>query len=68
MHIATNAVGALGKGFDVDFETRLSYRKGVTCSRIGEIDEEHRRDVYCSSRVGSEHKDSAWTCVISCWK
>ncbi|XVF84178.1 hypothetical protein PTKIN_Ptkin17bG0004800 [Pterospermum kingtungense] len=46
VHTAMNAVQALGRGFDVNFDTRLLYCKGVTGSRIIEIDEEHVRDIY----------------------
>ncbi|GAV77182.1 MACPF domain-containing protein [Cephalotus follicularis] len=46
MHTAMNSVQALGRGFDVNFDTRLLYCKGVTGSRIVEIDEEHMRDLY----------------------
>ncbi|KAA3454631.1 MACPF domain-containing CAD1-like protein [Gossypium australe] len=45
-HTAMNAVQAIGKGFDVNFDTRLLYCKGVTGSKIVEIDEEHGRDIY----------------------
>ncbi|KAJ8753785.1 hypothetical protein K2173_000039 [Erythroxylum novogranatense] len=46
MHAAVNAVQALGRGFDVNFDTRLLYCKGVAGSRLVEIDEEHTRDLY----------------------
>ncbi|XVE84347.1 hypothetical protein DITRI_Ditri17bG0005400 [Diplodiscus trichospermus] len=46
MHTAMNAVQALGRGFDVNFDTRLLYCKGVTGSGIVEIDEEHCKDIY----------------------
>ncbi|XVF37420.1 hypothetical protein REPUB_Repub20aG0006300 [Reevesia pubescens] len=46
MHTAINAVQALGRGFDVNFDTRLLYCKRVTGSRIVDIDEEHGRDIY----------------------
>lgn len=45
-HTAMNAVQAIGKGFDVNFDTRLLYCKGVTGSKIVEIDEENGRDIY----------------------
>ncbi|MBA0713897.1 hypothetical protein Golax_012899, partial [Gossypium laxum] len=45
-HTAMNAVQAIGKGFDVNFDTRLLYCKGVTGSKIVEIDEGHGRDIY----------------------
>ncbi|GKE42250.1 hypothetical protein Tco_1469534 [Tanacetum coccineum] len=46
LHTANNAVQALGKGFDVNFDTRLLYCKGVAGSKVVEIDEEHRRDLW----------------------
>uniref|UniRef100_A0A5B7AZJ9 MACPF domain-containing protein n=1 Tax=Davidia involucrata TaxID=16924 RepID=A0A5B7AZJ9_DAVIN len=45
LHTATNSVLALGRGFDVNFDTRLLYCKGVSGSRVVEIDEEHTRDL-----------------------
>ncbi|XP_038990671.1 MACPF domain-containing protein CAD1-like isoform X1 [Hibiscus syriacus] len=50
-HTAINAVQALGRGFDVNFDTRLLYCKGVAGSRIVEIDEEHVRDVYLDDQL-----------------
>ncbi|KAJ7950107.1 MACPF domain-containing protein [Quillaja saponaria] len=45
LHTATNSVQALGRGFDVNFDTRLLYCKGVAGSRVVEVDEEHTRDL-----------------------
>ncbi|MED6106912.1 cinnamoyl-Coa reductase [Stylosanthes scabra] len=45
IHTATNALQALGRGFDVNFDTRLLYCKGVSGSRVVEVDEEHPRDM-----------------------
>lgn len=45
VHTATNALQALGRGFDVNFDTRLLYCKGVSGSKVVEIDEEHRREL-----------------------
>lgn len=45
LHTAKNSVQALGKGFDVNFDTRLLYCKGVAGSKVVEIDEEHKRDL-----------------------
>ncbi|THG20373.1 hypothetical protein TEA_007485 [Camellia sinensis var. sinensis] len=45
LHTAINSVQALGKGFDVNFDTRLLYCKGLGGSRVVEIDEEHCRDL-----------------------
>ncbi|XP_016472553.2 MACPF domain-containing protein CAD1 [Nicotiana tabacum] len=47
IHTAINAVQALGRGFDVNYDTRLLYCKGVGGSRVVEIDEEqqHTRDL-----------------------
>ncbi|KAE8722811.1 Kinase superfamily protein isoform 1 [Hibiscus syriacus] len=50
-HTAINAVQALGRGFDVNFDTRLLYCKGVAGYRIVEIDEEHVRDVYLDDQL-----------------
>lgn len=40
-----SSIQALGRGFDVNFDTRLLYCKGVGGSRVIEVDEEHTRDV-----------------------
>ncbi|KAL4021484.1 MACPF domain-containing protein CAD1-like [Cucumis melo var. makuwa] len=45
LHTASNAVQALGRGFDVNFDTRLLYCKGVAGSTIVEVDDEHSRDI-----------------------
>ncbi|CAL0306292.1 unnamed protein product [Lupinus luteus] len=45
LHTATNALQALGRGFDVNFDTRLLYCKGISGSRVVEIDLEHPRDL-----------------------
>ncbi|CAH9134704.1 unnamed protein product [Cuscuta epithymum] len=45
LHTALNAVQALGRGFDVNYDTRLLYCKGAAGSRVVEIDEERTRDV-----------------------
>ncbi|KAL5710026.1 hypothetical protein ACHQM5_020640 [Ranunculus cassubicifolius] len=44
-HTVVDSVEALGRGFDVNFDTRLLYCKGVAGSRIVEIDEDHKRDL-----------------------
>ncbi|CAN6467304.1 unnamed protein product [Victoria cruziana] len=44
LHTVGNAVQALGRGFDVTFDSRLLYCKGLAGSRIVEVDEEHTRD------------------------
>lgn len=46
LHTAVNSVQALGRGFDVNFDTRLLYCKGVSGSRIVEVDGEHSRDLW----------------------
>ncbi|OIW00902.1 hypothetical protein TanjilG_19843 [Lupinus angustifolius] len=46
LHTATNALQALGRGFDLNFDTRLLYCKGVSGSRVVEIDEEHPRELF----------------------
>ncbi|KAF4378959.1 hypothetical protein F8388_022046 [Cannabis sativa] len=45
LHTAVNSVQALGRGFDVNFDTRLLYCKGVSGSRIVEVDVEHTKDL-----------------------
>ncbi|CAL0309744.1 unnamed protein product [Lupinus luteus] len=45
LHTATNALQALGRGFDVNFDTMLLYYKGISGSRVVEIDLEHPRDL-----------------------
>ncbi|CAK9319803.1 unnamed protein product [Citrullus colocynthis] len=45
LHTAINAVQALGRGFDVNFDTRLLYCKGVAGSTLVEVDVEHSRDI-----------------------
>ncbi|XP_011019015.1 PREDICTED: MACPF domain-containing protein CAD1-like [Populus euphratica] len=45
MRTAMNAVQALGRGFVVNYDTRLLYCKGVTGSKVVEIDQEHARDL-----------------------
>lgn len=45
-HTVINAVQALGRGFDVNYDTRLLYCKGVGGSRVVEINEEHKRDLW----------------------
>ncbi|KAL9258206.1 MACPF domain-containing protein [Drosera capensis] len=44
-HTALNSVQALGRGFDVNFDTRLLYCKGPPGSRIVEIDEDNTWDL-----------------------
>lgn len=51
LHTAINSVQALGRGFDVNYDTRLLYCKGVSGSRIVDIDEEHTRDLYLSDNL-----------------
>ncbi|CAA3012873.1 Hypothetical predicted protein [Olea europaea subsp. europaea] len=51
LHTAMNSVQALGRGFDVNCDTRLLYCKGVAGSRIVEIDEEHTRDLYLTDNL-----------------
>lgn len=46
LHTAINSVQALGRGFDVNFDTRLLYCKGVAGSRVVEVDEEHTKDLF----------------------
>ncbi|KAK6778506.1 hypothetical protein RDI58_025224 [Solanum bulbocastanum] len=44
-HTALNAAQALGRGFDVNYDTRLLYCKGLAGTRVVEIDEDHTRDL-----------------------
>lgn len=44
LHTVESAVQALGRGFDVTFDSRLLYCKGLAESRIVEVDEKHTRD------------------------
>ncbi|GMH10019.1 hypothetical protein Nepgr_011860 [Nepenthes gracilis] len=46
LHTALNSVQALGRGFDVNFDARWLYCKGLAGSRIVEIDEESTRDMW----------------------
>ncbi|XP_075491542.1 MACPF domain-containing protein CAD1-like isoform X1 [Primulina tabacum] len=46
LHTAVNSVQALGRGFDVNYDTRLLYCKGIVGSKIVEIDEELTRNLY----------------------
>jgi hypothetical protein len=45
VHTAINSVQALGRGFDVNFDTRLLYCKGVGGSRVVEIDNKNTKDL-----------------------
>lgn len=40
-----SSIQALGRGFDVNYDTRLLYCKGVGGARVVEVDEEHTKDV-----------------------
>ncbi|GAB4856246.1 hypothetical protein Ancab_014173 [Ancistrocladus abbreviatus] len=46
LHTALSSLQALGRGFDVNFDTRLLYCKGVAGSRIVEVDEENLIDLW----------------------
>lgn len=43
-----SSIQALGRGFDVNYDARLLYCKGVAGSRLVEVDEEHTRDLTVS--------------------
>lgn len=45
LHTANNAIQALGRGFDLNFDTRLLYCKGVAGSRLLQVDEEPTWDL-----------------------
>ncbi|KAJ9185486.1 hypothetical protein P3X46_005117 [Hevea brasiliensis] len=51
LHTAMNSVQALGRGFDVNFDTRLLYCKGVAGSRVVQIDEEHTRNLFLYDNI-----------------
>lgn len=51
LHTAANSVQALGRGFDVNFDTRLLYCKGVVGSRVVEVDEEHKKDLFLYDEI-----------------
>lgn len=51
LHTAINSVQALGRGFDVNFDTRLLYCKGVAGSRVVEVDEEHTKDLFLYENI-----------------
>ncbi|KAL2899900.1 MACPF domain-containing protein CAD1 [Bienertia sinuspersici] len=51
LQTAINAIQALGRGFDVNFDTRLLYCKGIAGSRILQIDEEPTWDMRFSNNV-----------------
>ncbi|XP_011011314.1 PREDICTED: MACPF domain-containing protein CAD1-like [Populus euphratica] len=51
MHTAMNAVQALGRGFDVNYDKRLLYCKGVAGSKVVEIDGEHTRDLLLAGGI-----------------
>ncbi|XP_041024202.1 MACPF domain-containing protein CAD1-like [Juglans microcarpa x Juglans regia] len=45
LQTAVNSVQALGRGFDVNYDTRLLYCKGTAGSRVVAVDEEHTWDL-----------------------
>ncbi|KAJ0089123.1 hypothetical protein Patl1_31527 [Pistacia atlantica] len=51
MQTAINSVQALGRGFDVNYDTRLLYCKGVSGSRVVQVDGEHTRDLVLYDNV-----------------
>ncbi|KAJ4780008.1 MACPF domain-containing protein CAD1 [Rhynchospora pubera] len=77
LHTIQNAIQAIGRGFDVNYDTRLLYCKGVAGSRLVEIDEECKdlrvhdrlcvpgvsRDIRCSSEAGG--RESTGACSFS---
>ncbi|XP_010325753.1 MACPF domain-containing protein CAD1-like isoform X1 [Solanum lycopersicum] len=46
IHTVINGVQALGRGFDVNYDTRLLYCKGMGGSRVVEINEENTSDLW----------------------
>ncbi|XP_068668805.1 MACPF domain-containing protein CAD1-like isoform X2 [Aristolochia californica] len=63
-HSVSNAVQALGRGFDVNFDTRLLYCKGITGSRLVEIDDGHTRDLFVSEGLVVPHVSREVKCNI----
>ncbi|CAN1771945.1 MACPF domain-containing protein CAD1 [Linum perenne] len=55
LHTAINSVQALGRGFDVNYDTRLLYCKGVAGSRVVQIDQDHTRDLFLYDDVVVPH-------------
>ncbi|XP_044483992.1 MACPF domain-containing protein CAD1-like isoform X2 [Mangifera indica] len=51
MQTAINSVQALGRGFDVNYDMRLLYCKGVAGSRVVQVDGEHTRDLVLYDNV-----------------
>uniref|UniRef100_A0A1D1YCR4 MACPF domain-containing protein CAD1 n=1 Tax=Anthurium amnicola TaxID=1678845 RepID=A0A1D1YCR4_9ARAE len=47
----TNAVQALGRGFDVTSDTRLLYCKGVPGSRLVQVNDDNKRDIRVSDEA-----------------
>ncbi|XP_021772531.1 MACPF domain-containing protein CAD1-like [Chenopodium quinoa] len=47
----SNAIQAVGRGFDVTSDIRLLYCKGAPGSRLIHIDEDHKRDILISDDV-----------------
>ncbi|KAL9256032.1 MACPF domain-containing protein [Drosera capensis] len=66
-HTALNSVQALGRGFDVNFDTRLLYCKGPPGSRIVEIDEDNTWDLelFGNLVVPNVSRDIARTPVVA---
>lgn len=44
LHTIQSSIQALGRGFDVNYDTRLLYCKGITGSQLIEVDA-HARDL-----------------------
>ncbi|KAJ0028654.1 hypothetical protein Pint_35759 [Pistacia integerrima] len=51
MQTAINSVRALGRGFDVNYDTRLLYCKGVSGSRVVQVDGDNTRDLVLYDNV-----------------
>ncbi|CAI0423848.1 unnamed protein product [Linum tenue] len=78
LHTAINSVQALGRGFDVNFDTRLLYCKGIGGSRLLQIDQDSARDLFLYDDVvvphvsrdirnspGSHGRQSSGVCTFS---
>ncbi|CAA6669263.1 unnamed protein product [Spirodela intermedia] len=60
-----NAIRALGRGFDVNCDTRLLYCKGVGGSRVIEVDEDHTRDLPVDVRCSQGSTKRVSTAICS---
>ncbi|GMI75937.1 hypothetical protein HRI_001263000 [Hibiscus trionum] len=64
LHTALNAVQALERGFDVDFDTRLLYCKGVLPNISRDIKNSSEPFGRHSSWVCNFHEVTLWFCLF----